>query len=115
MPSQAFVTTILALPDAGADLDAIPESVYEQHFPGTALRPDVTLCTAVGSLIITLGCFKDTINWNISGGVSTATDTVIHVLRQLLSFYDPCCRRNLKWLFGCSHPGYHNGNGIWRA
>lgn len=69
--------------DTGADLDAIPESVYEQNFAGTPLRPGVQPCTAIGSTIITLGCFKATITRNISGKMSTATDTTIHVVRQV--------------------------------
>ena len=55
--------TVLTLPDTGADLDAIPESLYTLKFPDIPLQQGIQPCTAIGSPIISLGVFQATIDW----------------------------------------------------
>lgn len=75
--------TVLALPDTGADLNAISEFLYFQNFSDTPLRPGVHPCTAVGSPITSLGMFQATVDWIVNDTASKAIDTTIHVLREL--------------------------------
>lgn len=82
-PSEHTAVTVMALPDTGADLDAIPESYYAQKFGNVPLRKGVQPVTAVGSPIVSLGVFCATIDWVSNDKVSRPVNTTIHVLRDL--------------------------------
>ncbi|KZR97579.1 Uncharacterized protein APZ42_007458, partial [Daphnia magna] len=71
------------LPDTGADLDAIPESLYKWKFSKVALQKGVQPVTAVGSPIINIGVFSAVIVWTTRDKVSRSVNTAIHVLREL--------------------------------
>jgi hypothetical protein len=71
------------LPDTGADLDAIPESLYKRKFSKVALQKGVQPVTAVGSPIISIGVFSAVIVWTTRDKVSRSVNTAIHVLREL--------------------------------
>ncbi len=55
-----------SLPDTGADIDAIPESLYMQKFSGVSLRKGIQPVTAVGSPIVNVGVFSAFIEWTTS-------------------------------------------------
>lgn len=74
---------VMALPDTGADLDAIPESYYAQKFGSVPLREGVQPVTAVGSPIASLGVFSATIEWVSNDKMSRPVNTNSHVLRDL--------------------------------
>ena len=100
---RASGATVLALPDTGAELDAIPESEYAQKFADVPLRPNVQPCTAVGRPIISLGVFQATIDWIFRNKVSRSIDTNIHVLRELKQ---PVLSKNSQQALHMLPPGY---------
>ena len=71
--------TIAALPDTGAEIDAIPENTYKKMFQKTRLREGSQPMTVVGTPIITIGVLDAEISW----GQQHSIKTIIHVLRSL--------------------------------
>ncbi|KZS18271.1 Uncharacterized protein APZ42_015591 [Daphnia magna] len=72
-----------ALPDTGADIDAIPESLYMQKFSSVSLRKGIQPVTAVGSPIVNVGVFSTLIEWTTNEKNSCSLSTDVHVLREL--------------------------------
>ena len=90
------------LPDTGADLDAIPESLYKRKFSKVALQKGVQPVTAVGSPIISIGVFSAVIVWKTCDKVSRSVNTAIHVLREL----KPVLSKRSQQTFGMLPPAY---------
>ncbi|XP_045025183.1 uncharacterized protein LOC123469907 [Daphnia magna] len=72
-----------ALPDTGADNDAIPESLYMQKFSSVSLRKGIQPVTAVGSPIVNVSVFSTLIEWTTNDKNSCSLSTNVHVLREL--------------------------------
>jgi hypothetical protein len=91
------------LPDTGADLDAIPESLYKRKFSKVALQKGVQPVTAVGSPIVSIGVFSAVIVWTTRDGVSRSVNTAIHVLRELKQ---PVLSKRSQQTLGMLPPAY---------
>lgn len=72
-----------SLPDTGADLDAIPESLYRQKFSNVSLGKSIQSVTAVGSPIVSIGVFSASIEWTTNDKKSRLIKTAVHVLREV--------------------------------
>jgi len=91
------------LPDTGADLDAIPESLYKRMFSKVALQKGVQPVTAVGSPIVSIGVFSAVIVWTTRDRVSRSVNTAIHVLRELKQ---PVLSKRSQQTLGMLPPAY---------
>ena len=88
------------LPDTGADLDAIPESLYKRNSSKAALQKGVQPVTAVGSPIVSIGVFNAVIGWTTRDNVARSVNTAIHVLRELKQ---PVLSKRSQQTWECFH------------
>ena len=83
-PDQCHASISLpALPDTGAEIDAIPDTTFVEFFPDIRLQRGSQPTTAIGSLIPSLGTFRASISWSTDGATGQPVNTIVHVLKGL--------------------------------
>lgn len=75
--------TVKFLPDTGAEIDAIPSSMFQRLFKGIPLQPAAAPETAVGSPIGNDGTFAAAVDWEADDNGSRPVQVTIHVLQSL--------------------------------
>ncbi len=81
-PAQGSkAATVSALPDSGAQIDAIPDSVYRELFGTVHLTPQAnSAVTADGNVMKGLGVFEAFITWNPKNAAPQTIASTVHVL-----------------------------------
>ena len=96
---------ISALPDTGAQIDAIPTSLFQDSFPTMQSTPwENNTVTATGEQIDNLGFFKANIGWQSGNDVREVT-TNFHVLTDLRQ---PIISKDTQRRLGMLPTGYPN-------
>ena len=71
----------MVLPDTGAEIDAIPATIFRQHFHHILLSAAGSLAvTATGSHIVSLGTLRVTLSWPSALPLYSPTLSTIPVL-----------------------------------
>ena len=79
--SQSPAVSLMVLPDTGAEIDAIPATIFRQHFSRIPLSvAGSRTTTATGSNIISLGTFRVKLSWPSTLLHRPPTLSTIHVL-----------------------------------
>ena len=85
-PDQSPETSssIVFLPDSGAEIDAIPSPTFKKFFDGTRLQRASSPETATGTKIRSDGTFQAKLTWNANAAdLQSTIHTTIHVLQDL--------------------------------
>lgn len=99
-PQRGRAANIRTLPDTGAEIDAIPATVYCKFFTSVALKNGSQPYTATGNPITSLGTFQATISWLPDGA---PVSTTVHVLRDL---QQPVLSKSTQLAIGMLPKGY---------
>ena len=67
--------TISALPDSGAQIDAIPSDLYQKFFSSVPLKASGSAETATVATIVCKGTFPASIEWKANDKVVRPIDT----------------------------------------
>lgn len=79
--STSSAVSLMTLPDTGAEIDAIPASIFRQHFSRIPLSAAGSrTVTATGSNIVSLGTFRASLSWPSMQRHPRPTSSIIHVL-----------------------------------
>lgn len=78
---KSIVTS--ALPDTGAQIDAIPSVLYHKSFSSVPLQPSASAETATGTAITCEGTFSATLDWRAGDHIQQPINTTIHILKDL--------------------------------
>lgn len=71
--------TMSALPDTGAEIDAIPEALFNKNLSGIRLRQGIQPVTAVGTPITSKGTFVANLEWAPKGVAKRTVSSIVHV------------------------------------
>lgn len=102
--STSFAVSLMVLPDTGAEIDAIPASVFRQHFPHISLSSAGSrTVTATGSHIVSLGTFRASLSWPILQRCHPPMSSTVHVLCGLKP---PVLSKSSQIALGILHADY---------
>ena len=97
-------SSIVFLPDSGAEIDAIPSPTFKKFFDGTRLQRASSPETATGTKIRSDGTFQAKLTWNANAAdLQSTIHTTIHVLQDLQQ--PVLSTRSMKAL-GMLHSGF---------
>lgn len=102
-PGSNKHTSVRYLPYSGAEVDAIPLSLFSRLFNATQLQPASPTTTAMGTQIVNAGTFSAKLQWTTDDHQTSIVSTVIHVLHDL---QNPVISKTSQIALGMLPSGY---------